>query len=213
MDLRTPVEDASQVATLIPGADVVQVPWTGHSVLGSEQATCAKDALAAFAAGGTPGACPPTANIFNPTRRPPTSLAGLPAKGRTRKTIAAASATVLDAVRQVIGDAIALGTAPQRVAGLRGGNATVSDSGTFHLRRYQYIPHVLVSGTATATGSAKLTIHGGGAARGTLKLSANGAASGTLDGRHVSVGAASGVRRGLGLPSLKTVLARPRLGR
>jgi pimeloyl-ACP methyl ester carboxylesterase len=213
MDLRTPLEDASQIATLIPGATVVQVPWTGHSVLGSEQASCAKDSLAAFAAGTTPGACPPTENPFNPTRRPPTSLAALPAKGKTKKTIAAAATTLTDAARQIIGDAIALGTAPQRVAGLRGGNATVSAIGTFHLRRYQYIPHVLVSGTATTAGSAKLTIHGGGTASGTLKFSPNGAVSGTLGGKHVSLGAASSVRRGLGLPSLKAVLARPRLGR
>jgi pimeloyl-ACP methyl ester carboxylesterase len=213
MDLRTPIEDASQIATLIPGAAVVQVPWTGHSVLGSDQSTCAKDALATFAAGGTPGACPPTENQFNPTRRPPTSIAGLPAKGRTKKTIAAAATTLTDAARQIIGDAIALGVAPQRVAGLRGGNATVSSSGTFRLRRYQYIPHVLVSGIATTSGSAKLTIRGGGTAPGSLRFTPNGAVSGTLGGRHVSIGAASAARRGFGLPALKSVLARPRLGR
>lgn len=213
MDLRTPIEDASQIPALIPGATVVQVPWTGHSVLGNDQSTCAQDSLATFAAGGTPGACPATKNQFNPTRRPPTSIAGLPAKGRAKKTIAAAATTLADAARQIIGDAIALGTAPQRVAGLRGGNATVSSGGAIHLRRYEYIPHVLVSGTATTSGSAKLTIHGGGTVRGTLKFTAGGAVSGTLGGKHVSLGAASGVRRGLGLPSLKRVLAQPRLGR
>jgi pimeloyl-ACP methyl ester carboxylesterase len=211
MDLRTPFEDASQVPNLIPGATVVQVPWTGHSVLGSDASSCAKDALATFAGGGTPGACPASANPFNPTRRPPTSLGGLPAKGKARRTVLAAATTLTDAARQIIGDAFALGVTPQRVAGLRGGNATVSDSGTFHLRRYQYIPRVLVSGTADTAGNAKLSIRGGGAARGTLSFKASGAVTGRLDGKRVSIAAASAVRRGL--LSLKQVLARPRLGR
>jgi pimeloyl-ACP methyl ester carboxylesterase len=211
MDLRTPFEDASQIPNLIPGASVVEVPWTGHSTLGSDASTCTKDALAAFAAGGTPGACPPSENQFNPTRRPPTSIGKLPVKGRTRQTILAAATTLTDAARQIIGDAIALGAAPQRVAGLRGGNATVSSSGSFRMTRYQYIPRVLVSGTADTSGNASLTIRGGGALRGNLHFSASGAVSGRLGGKKVSV--AAGSARRSTLPTLEQVLARPRLGR
>jgi pimeloyl-ACP methyl ester carboxylesterase len=209
MDLRTPYEDASQVAGLIPGASVVKVPWTGHSVLGSDASSCSRDALATFAGGGTPGPCPASENPFYPTRRPPTSLGRLPAKGRTRQTIMAAATTLTDAARQIIGDAIALGAAPQRVAGLRGGYANVSGNGSFRLSRYQYIPGVLVSGTADTSGNAKLTIRGGGAARGSLAFTAAGAVSGRLAGKRVTIAAGSALRSKL--PTLKQVLARPRL--
>jgi hypothetical protein len=209
MDLRTPYEDASQVAGLIPGAVVVKVPWTGHSVLGSDATTCARDALATFAGGGTPGPCPASQNPFNPTRRPPTTLGGLSATGLTHKTVLAAAMTLTDAARQIIGDAIALGAPPQRIAGLRGGNATVSSSGSFRLSRYQYIPHVLVSGTADTSGDAKVTIRGGGAAKGNLTFTAAGAVSGRLGGKRVNIAASSAVRAKL--PTLKQVLARPRL--
>ena len=211
MDLRTPFEDAAQVPNLIPGAVVVKIPWTGHSVLGSDVTSCAQDALTTFANGGVPGACPASPNAFSPTRRPPTSLRALPARGRVRQTILAAAATFTDARRQIIGDAIALGATPQRVAGLRGGNATVTGLGSFRMRRYQYIPHVLVGGTADTSGRAKLTIRGGGAAAGNLRFSAGGAVTGRLGGKRVDIAASSALRSRL--PALKQVLARPRLGR
>jgi pimeloyl-ACP methyl ester carboxylesterase len=212
MDLRTPFEDASQIPARIPGATVVEIPWTGHSTLGSDATTCAQDTLTTFANGGTPGPCPASANPFNPTRRPPTSLSQVPGSGRTKRTVVAAAMTLTDAARQIIGDALALGATPQRVAGLRGGNATVSTStGSFRLSRYQYVPGVLVSGTANTQGTAKLTIHGGGTAAGTLSFSANGAVTGRLGGHKVNIAASSALRHTM--PTLKQALAHPRLGR
>jgi pimeloyl-ACP methyl ester carboxylesterase len=213
MDLRTPYEDAAQIGSRIPGATVVEVPYTGHSVLASDQSSCAANSLAAFFADAGPPACPATTNPFAPTPRPPVVLASVrPAgsPGRTGRTIAAARATVSDAWRQIVGDALALGRAPSRVGGLRGGNATVNST-TYRLRRYEYVKGVQVSGTVTPGGAADVTVHGGGAARGSLHIAASGAVSGRLDGRRVTVGASSHVRTGL--PSLARVLAQPHLGR
>jgi pimeloyl-ACP methyl ester carboxylesterase len=212
MDLRTPFEDAAGLASRIPGASAVQVPYTGHSVLSADVSSCARDALATFFAGGAPAACPPSGNPFAPTPRPPTGLGGLKAigaKGRVGRTLAAVNATVTDARRQIIGDALALGRAPAHVGGLRAGRATVTGMSGFRLERYQYVPGVVVSGTVPFQGTAKLTVHGGGAARGLVRVSASGAVSGRLGGHKLAVraGAAAASR----LPTLRQALARPRL--
>jgi hypothetical protein len=136
-------------------------------------------------------------------------LSAIKANGKTRRTIIAAGATVTDAARQLIGDALALGALPKHVAGLRAGNATVNKDGSFRLDHYQYVPGVVVSGTVTRSRRAKVTIHGGGAASGTLTISSGGAVSGRLGGRRVTIGASSAV--GSSLPSIASVLARPKL--
>jgi pimeloyl-ACP methyl ester carboxylesterase len=213
MDLRTPFEDAAQIGARIPGAAVVQVPFTGHSTISSDMtddSACTKGALTTFFAGGAPAACAASTNPYAPTRRPPTSLGAIKASSRTRRTVVAAAATVTDAARQIIGDALALSELPKHVGGLRAGNATVNKDGSFRLNRYQYVPGVVVSGTVNRSRRAKVTIHGGGAASGTLTISAGGAVSGRLGGRRVTIGASSAVRSSL-LPSIASVLARPKL--
>lgn len=212
MDLRTPYEDAAQIAQRIPGASVVQVPFTGHSTVSSdltENSACTKTALSTFFAGGAPAACSATSNPYAPTRKPPTSFKAIKANGQTKRTIIAAAATVTDAARQMIGDALALGALPRHVGGLRAGNATVHADGSFKLNSYQYVKGVVVSGTVDTNRNAKLTIHGGGAAHGALRISASGAVSGTLDGKKVRIGAASSARSSL--PSVRSVLATPKL--
>ncbi len=52
-DLRTPTSSARQVAALIPDAQLEVVPFTGHSVLGSDFSGCAEQAVETFF-GGTP---------------------------------------------------------------------------------------------------------------------------------------------------------------
>jgi pimeloyl-ACP methyl ester carboxylesterase len=213
MDLRTPFEDASQIPSRIPGATVVEVPYTGHSVVASDQSSCAANSLAAFFADSAPPACPATKNPFAPTPRPPVALASVRAVGpggRIGRTVSAVRATVTDAWRQIVGEALAQGRAPSRVGGLRGGNATVSST-TFRMRQYEYVKGVQVSGKVTPGGKADVTVRGGGAATGTLHITAGGAVSGRLDGRRVTIGASSSVRDGL--PTLKRVLAHPHLGR
>jgi pimeloyl-ACP methyl ester carboxylesterase len=214
MDLRTPYVDAAQIATRIPGAFVVQVPFTGHSTVSSDATTgssCTKGALATFFSGGAPVACAATQNPYAPTRRPPTSLGAIKARDRKTRTIIAAGATVTDAARQIIGDALALSTLPKHVGGLRAGNATVNRDGSFRLTRYEYVPGVVVNGTVDPRRNAKVTIHGGGALSGTLAIGANGSVSGRLGGKKVTIAASSAVRSSL--PTVAQALARPRLGR
>jgi hypothetical protein len=208
MDLRTPYEDAAQIAQRIPGAAVVKVPFTGHSTVSSDltaDSSCTKSALAAFFAGNVPGACTPGANPYAPTRRPPTSVKAIKASSTRMRTIIAASATVTDAARQIIGDALALSALPKHVGGLRAGNATVNGDGSFKLNHYQYVPGVVVSGKVDANRNAKVTVRGGGALSGSLSLRASGAVSGRLGGRKVTIGAASALRSSL--PTQKQVLA------
>jgi pimeloyl-ACP methyl ester carboxylesterase len=212
MDLRTPYEDATQIAQRIPGAAVVQVPFTGHSTVSSDASTdsaCTKGALATFFAGGAPGPCAVSTNPFSPTRRPPTSFGRVPGAGRSGRTIAVAAATVTDAARQIIGDALALSAVPKHVGGLRAGNATVNRNLSFKLNHYQYVPGVVVSGKVDAKRNATLTIRGGGALSGRLTLSAGGSVHGTLGGRKVSIAATASLRSSL--PSAASVLARPEL--
>ncbi|MDX6686227.1 MAG: hypothetical protein QOF86_2355 [Baekduia sp.] len=214
MDLRTPYVDAAQIATRVPGAFVVQVPFTGHSTVSSDASTgssCTKGTLATFFAGGTPTACAAIQNPYAPTRRPPTSLGAINARDRKARTIIAAGSTVTDAARQIIGDALALSALPKHVAGLRAGNATVNSDGSFRLTKYQYVPGVVVSGTVDPSRNAKITIHGGGALSGTLTMGANGSVSGRLGGKKVTIAASSAVRASL--PTVAQALARPRLGR
>jgi pimeloyl-ACP methyl ester carboxylesterase len=44
-DLRTPTSNARQVAALIPDAQLLVVPFTGHSVIGSDFSDCASLAV------------------------------------------------------------------------------------------------------------------------------------------------------------------------
>jgi pimeloyl-ACP methyl ester carboxylesterase len=210
MDLRTPYEDAAQMASRIPGSSLVQVPYTGHSTISSDTSTdrsCTKGALAAFFAGSAAGPCTPSSNPYLPTKRPPTSLKAIKASSIRARTLIAAAATVTDAARQIIGDALALGAVPRRVGGLRAGNATVtSRAGAFKLNSYQYVPGVSVSGTVDSKRTAKITIRGGGALRGTLRIGANGSVSGRLGGKKVTIGASSALRPA-GWPSMAQALS------
>jgi pimeloyl-ACP methyl ester carboxylesterase len=209
MDLRTPLQDAAQIAQRIPGAIIVSVPFTGHSTVSSDASTdsaCTKGAIATFFAGGVPSACAPSKNPYSPTRRPPTSLQRITASSTSRRTVIAASATVADAARQIIGDALALSAIPKHVGGLRAGNATVNRDGSFKLNRYEYVPGVVVSGKVDTKRTAKVTIRGGGALSGKLTITAGGAVHGTLGGKKVTIGAAAATRTSL--PTVKQALDR-----
>ena len=72
-DLRTPTSNARSVAALIPDAQLLVVPFTGHSVLGSDFSGCAERAVQAFFAGAWRHQCsrarpPPTCS--RPRRSP-----------------------------------------------------------------------------------------------------------------------------------------------
>ena len=76
-DLRTPAAGAERVQASIPGAQLLVVPYTGHSVLGSDFSGCAEAAVSAFFSGRAVQPCPSAQNLFAPTPISPTRLAFL----------------------------------------------------------------------------------------------------------------------------------------
>ncbi len=192
-DLRTPLEDAAAVQTTIPGAQLVGIPHTGHSVLGAEAADCGAKAVASFFTGQPAAQCTNNDNPYSPTPRPPlrlTRVSPYPTlRGTVGRTAAAVCLAVDDGRRQVIGELLATGSVPRYVGGLRSGYAKVSRN-SFTLHGYEYVPGVRISGTAQSSGAAsRLTVSGSKAAKGRLKITAQCARgiSGRLGGRKISV--------------------------
>ncbi len=156
-DLRTPTADARSVAARIPDAQLLLVPFTGHSVIGSDLSDCASLAVSAFFAGGVDGGqiqpCAPSANQFSPTPITPTSLAhvrppyGL--SGHPGRTLVAVLDTLIDLNRQVIAATL---QADQKLpsgssfGGLRGGYAKLTSSAAV-LHDFSFVPGVQLSAT------------------------------------------------------------------
>jgi pimeloyl-ACP methyl ester carboxylesterase len=185
-DLRTPLEDARSVGARIPGSQVVGIPFTGHSVLGSDLSDCSAQAVAAFFGGQ---AIPPchAQELFKPTPVAPTDLARLPGRSKPDRTLVALRATLNDVRRQFLGDAVAAGRATpsgSRVAGLRSGSALWTSTG-IRLRGVEYVPGVVVSGFSphSTTARASFTVAGRTAAHGQVRVAGDGHVSGRLDGR------------------------------
>lgn len=217
-DLRTPIEQARRAVAAIPHAQIVSVPGTGHSTLGSDLGHCASDALTAFAAGTPAPACGTADTTFAPSPLPPTSLRSVHGSSRILRTLNAVRATIHDVTRQIVGDAISSGSAIHngtRTGGLRGGLAVYAD-GVITLRKVVYVPGVTVSGffaIDAGSGTTRLLIRGSAASRGQITIDANGRATGVLDGRHVTAtlsAAAASAHRAPGTLSLPA-FAFPRL--
>ena len=193
-DLRTPTEDARATAARLPlSAQIVTVPWVGHSVLSSEISddACAAKALAAFFADAPIPGCPTQTAPISLARRPPMRLAGARTvgtlRGRLGKTVGAALDTVTDLRRQVLYEAFETGALPRRVGSLRGGFASLQGGG-LRLRNARYVTGVHVSGWAPSNGTTRLRVRGGGALRGTITVSADlQRISGRLGGRRFSI--------------------------
>lgn len=213
-DLRTPLSDAEDVGARISGSQTVGIPYTGHSVLGSEisDEDCAKRALNQFFGGQPASQCTNVDNLFSPVPRAPSKLSSAPSvkgvSGTRGRTIAAVLLTADDVRRQVIGASLDIGRTPRAVGGLRGGRATVSRGGTQSLKSVQYVPRVKVSGTVRSNGAASLRVRGGGAASGTVKISASGdVVSGRVGGRSFRItSAGSASAHDTSLPSIDDVL-------
>ncbi len=197
-DLRTPTSGARAVAHQIPDAQLLVVPNTGHSVLGSDPTSCAHNALKAFfehravnrCKDGTPSA------LFLPTPLAPRSLAEVPlargSSGRPGRTLQAAVLTLGDFTRQLflallenIDEALS-GSGSLRTGGLRAGWGGIVH-GKLVLHGYSYVPGVTVSAKLSSSGSGTLEIGGPAAADGTLRFANNGALSGVLGGARVRV--------------------------
>ncbi|MGH2864031.1 MAG: alpha/beta fold hydrolase [Solirubrobacteraceae bacterium] len=201
-DLRTPTADARSLAARIPDAQLLVVPYTGHSVIGSDFSDCASLAVSAFFAGGVAGGqiqpCVPGANPFSPTPITPTRLAGVrpPSglKGRPGRTLVAVLDTLVDLNRQVIAATL---QADQRLpsgssfGGLRGGYAKLTGSAAT-LHDFSFVPGVQLSASfPVRDGELQRTdirISGAAAAHGIVSFgSTTETITGSLGGRSFAV--------------------------
>jgi pimeloyl-ACP methyl ester carboxylesterase len=196
-DLRTPTSGARKVAATIPDAQLLVVPYTGHSVLGTDFSGCALLAVKAFFGGLPVQVCAPASNIFTPTPITPTHLesvnpaAGVP--GRAGRTVTAVLDTILDLNRQVIGATLQANQALPSGAsfgGLRGGYARLR-LGAVLLHRLSFVPGVELSGTIPVKGgrlqAATVLISGSAAAPGSVRVGAGKHVSGDLGGKRFNV--------------------------
>jgi len=184
-DLRTPLERARAVAAGYPRGQLVEIPFAGHSVVGSDLSGCAPGTAFAFL-GGAPGpfACPRRSRVLSIARRPPRRFSALRPKGARGRTLTAVRLTLRDLLRQ-------LTTAPARVrlGGLRGGRFQGNArTGRIRLFGYRYVPRVRVSGVLRLTSSGgvsgRLRVRGGGSRRAAVRV----LPSGGLRGRFSQTG-------------------------
>lgn len=208
-DLRTPTSGAQRVQAQIPDANLLVVPNTGHSVLGSDPTPCAHNALKAFFEGHPVRQCrertPPP--FLLPTPLPPHSIGEVsPSRGNRGlpgRTLHATLLTLGDFDRQLLlallenlGEAL-FGSGTVRTGGLRAGWGGLVH-GKFELHGYSYVPGVAVSGTIEPMGGGTLRIGGHAAARGTLHLGAHGTIGGVLGGARVHIQSPSPAEVGFG---------------
>jgi pimeloyl-ACP methyl ester carboxylesterase len=196
-DLRTPTSGAQSVAARIPGAQLVVVPYTGHSVLGTDFGGCAQAALKSFFSSGTAQQCGKTHNPFGPTPIVPTKLGLVKAvggvAGRPGSTLAVVLETILDLERQVVGATLQADRelpSGSSFGGLRGGFARIASS-SLSLHRLSFVNGVQLTGRfAVVHGHlrpADVRVEGSQAARGTVRIGASSRVSGTLSGVRFNV--------------------------
>ena len=200
-DLRTPTANARGVAARIPGSQLLVVPFTGHSVLGSDFSGCAQLAVGAFFGGGVGGQpiqpCSSTPNTFSPTPITPTRLAYIhpPAvlPGKPGQTLTAVLDTILDLNRQVIGATLQANAelpVGSSFGGLRGGYAQLATSSVV-LKSFSFVTGVRLSGTFPVKDgqlqTATIRISGPAASAGAVRVGSGATVSGTLGGRRFDV--------------------------
>ena len=207
-DLRTPTADARAVAARIPDAQLEVVPYTGHSVVGSDLSQCAADALQAFFSAQKVQPCASNEDPFAPTPITPARLAGVrpPAglRGRPGQTLVAVLDTVLDLSRQIVGATIEVSAElpnGSSFGGLRGGYARITPSAVT-LHDFSFVPGVTLTG--------KLPVRNGAIEVSTIRIAGSRAASGSVTlgaaSRRVS-GALGGRRFDISLATVKLARA------
>lgn len=194
-DLRTPTSNAREVAALIPDAQLEVVPFTGHSVVGSDFTGCAAKALAAFFASQPVAACASSHDVLEPTAVTPTSIARIhaPSKlpGRPGKTLVAVLDTLLDLNRQVIAATLqADAELPSGASfgGLHGGYTRLTAHSAI-LHEMSFVPGVRLTGSFQVRHgellASEIRVDGAAAADGEVLLgSASHRVIGTLGGRR-----------------------------
>ncbi len=207
-DLRTPTSGARAVAARIPDAELLVVPHTGHSVIGSDFSDCAHNALEAFFSARPVQPCIPSTNFFSPTPITPTQLGGVQPvpglAGQPGRTLTAVLDTLIDLERQVIGATL---QAEQQLptgssfGGLHGGYARLSPTAV-HLYDFTFVPGVRLNGTLPTAGgrirSISVRISGSVAAHGVVVVGAHERASGELGGRRFDISIADARLSGAG---------------
>jgi pimeloyl-ACP methyl ester carboxylesterase len=196
-DLRTPTSGAEAVAARIPGAQLVVVPYTGHSVLGTDFSGCAQTALKDFFSSGTAQQCGAIHDPFSPTPVTPSKLTlvkpvgGL--AGVSGSTLAVVLDTILDLERQVVGATLQADQelpSGSRFGGLRGGYAQITSS-SLRLHRLSFVNGVRISGSFPVVNGhlrpTDLRVEGSRAATGTVRVGASTHVSGILGGRRFDV--------------------------
>jgi pimeloyl-ACP methyl ester carboxylesterase len=215
-DLRTPTSGAEAVAARIPGSQLLVVPYTGHSVLGTDFSGCAQAAVSAFFGGEAIQQCAKTSNPFYPTPITPTKLSSVQpvpgVAGNSGRTLAVVLDTIIDLERQVVGATLQAEQALPSGAGfggLRGGYARLTSS-ALRLSHMSFVTGVQISGTFPISDghldTGDLHVEGPRAARGTVRIGATPIVSGTLAGRPFSVNITNAK-----LSSLGTLRPRPGL--
>jgi pimeloyl-ACP methyl ester carboxylesterase len=196
-DLRTPTSNARAIAARIPDAQLLVVPYTGHSVLGSDFSGCAEAAVSALFAGAAVQPCKPTPDIFSPTPITPTRLSSVQPvpglRGNPGRTLTAVLDTLVDLDRQVIGATLQVEQelpTGSSFGGLHGGYARLSSSAV-RLSNLTFVPGVAISGSLPANRgklqSITVRVSGAAAAHGTVTIASGGHATGTLGGRRFDV--------------------------
>ena len=197
-DFRTPTENAVAVAAGYPNAQLLPVPYVGHSVLGTDPSDCASSAAFTFLAGGAPpAACPPQPRLIPVAPRAPLTLRRLKPlgpKGVRGRTIRATTRTIDDALAQVLD-----GSGPTRIGGLRGGRLSFDPRTlTITLTGYRYLPGVRVRGKLKVSRgprlSGRLRVSGGGTVSAVVRVSASGMVRATFKRKSRRAQAAAAVR-------------------
>jgi pimeloyl-ACP methyl ester carboxylesterase len=196
-DLRTPTSGAQAVAARIPGSQLVVVPYTGHSVLGTDFSGCAQSAVKAFFAGTAAQPCALASDPFAPTPIVPRKLSLVKAVGGVAgtpgRTLTVVLETIVDLERQVIGATL---QAEQELpsgssfGGLRGGYARITSSALV-LHRLSFVGGVQITGSFPVSNgrlrAAEIRVEGSQAARGSVRIGTGSHVTGTLGGRHFDV--------------------------
>ena len=199
-DLRTPTSDARLVAAQIPDAQLLVVPHTGHSVLGSDLSSCSSNAVSAFFASRPVTPCSDVPDYFKPTPVPPERLSDVPPTpglaGQAGRTLTAVQDSLVDLRREIIGailNADAALPSGARFGGLRGGSAALT-SQSVTLRSFAYVSGVTLTATVPITlltrdagPAARIVVGGASAAGGVVTLESGRRAHGTLGGQPFSL--------------------------
>ena len=226
-DMRTPTAYARAVAAEIPDSQLLLVPFTGHSVLGSDLSDCAELAVSSFFASEPVQPCTSTTNLFAPTPVTPTKLAAVrpPAGlgGRPGQTLVVVLDTLLDLNRQVIAATLQANQelpSGSSFGGLRGGYAKITKS-ALTLKDFSLVPGVELTATFPIRdhrlATANIKVSGTQAAHGVVRFGTGATrATGTLGGKRFDIAIATVKlsRHGAGeWPSLQAVArSLPRAG-